>query len=54
MEKSQASWFSYPKYLKICSKDEQIFFGVGTIWDKVINDKILILGWSKPLMPVLS
>ncbi len=54
MEQSQASCFFYPKYLKICSKDDQIFFGFGTIWDKVINEKIFILGWSKPLIPVLA
>ncbi len=37
----------HPKYLKFCSEDEQSFYGFGTTW--VINDKILILGWSNPL-----
>ncbi len=39
---------SHPKYLKLCSEDEQSFYGFGTTLGKVINDKIVILGWSIP------
>ncbi len=37
------------KYLKLCSEDEQSFYGFGKTWGKVIYDKIFILGWSNPL-----
>ncbi len=39
----------HPKYLKLCSEDEQSFYRFGTTWGYVINDKIFILGWSNPL-----
>ncbi len=39
----------HPKYLKLCSEDERSFYGFGTTWGLVINDKIFILGWSIPL-----
>ncbi len=38
----------HSKYLKLCSEDEQSFYGFGTTWGKVFNDNIFILGWSNP------
>ncbi len=40
---------SHPKYLKLCSEDEQSFYGFGV---KVINYYIFILRWSNPLNKV--
>ncbi len=34
------------KYLKLCSEDRRSFTGLEWHGDKVINDKIFILGWS--------
>ncbi len=39
---------SQPKYLKLCSEDEQSFYGL------VKNDKIIILGWSIPLSKIFK
>ncbi len=44
----------HPKYLKLCSEDEQSFYGFGTTWGKWFNDKIFILGWSNPLSEHIS
>ncbi len=38
------------KYLNLCSEDEQRFYVFGTTWGGwVINDNILIFGWTIPL-----
>ncbi len=37
------------KYFNLCSEDEQSFYGFGTTCGYVINDKIIIMGWSIPL-----
>ncbi len=39
----------YLKCLNLCSEDKQSFYGVGTTYGQVNNDKIFILGWSNPL-----
>ncbi len=46
---SQWEYLKNPKYLKLCSEDEQSFYGFGTTWGQGINDNIFILGWSNPL-----
>ncbi len=43
----------YLKYLKLCSEDEQSYYGVGTTCQSVKNDKIFIFGWSNPLKYVI-
>ncbi len=39
----------HPKYLKLCSEDKLGFYGFGTTWGYVINDKMFIFGCSNPL-----
>jgi len=45
---------SYQKYLNLCSEDERRFYGFGTTWEWVINDRIFIFGWTNPLRHVNS
>ncbi len=37
------------KYLNLCSKDEQRSYRFGTTWRWVIDDRILVFGWTIPL-----
>ncbi len=37
------------KYLNLCFEDERRSYRFGTTWGWVINDTILILGWTIPL-----
>ncbi len=39
----------HPRYLKLCSEDEQNFYGFGTTWGLVKNLKNIFLGWSIPV-----
>jgi len=39
----------HQKDLNLCSEDEQKSYGFGTTWGWVLNDRILILGWTNPL-----
>ncbi len=43
----------HQKHLYLCSEDEWRSYGSGIKWGWVINDTILILGWTKPLKGVL-
>ncbi len=43
---------SYQKYLNLCSEDEWRSYGFGTTWEWVINDRIIIFGWTNPLRHV--
>ncbi len=36
-------------YLNLCSEDKLRFYGFGTTWEWVINDRIYIFGWTIPL-----
>ncbi len=38
----------HPKYLQLCSEDEQSFYGFGNDISEVINNNISISGWSIP------
>ncbi len=38
------------KHLNLCPEDERRSHGFGTTWGRVINDRIIILGWTNPLM----
>ncbi len=53
MEDQIALWFN-KKYLNFCSEDERRSYGFGTTWGWVINDRILILGWTIPLSSSLT
>ncbi len=44
----RALWF-HQKHLHLCSEDERRSWGFGTTWGWIINDRILILGWTIPL-----
>ncbi len=46
MGQSQVTPGFYLKYLKLCSEDEQSFYGVGMTCGLVNSDKMFILGWS--------
>ncbi len=48
MEGSESSQIS-SKYLNLCNVDEQRFYGFGTTWGWVINDRIDIFEWTIPL-----
>ncbi len=37
------------KYLNVCSEDERRSYRFGTTWGWVINDRIVIFGWTIPL-----
>ncbi len=39
----------HQKYLNLCSEDERRSYGFGTTSGWVINDRILIFGWTIPL-----
>ncbi len=39
----------HQKYLNLCSEDERRSYGFGTTSGWVINDRILIFGWTNPL-----
>ncbi len=39
----------HKKYLNLCSEDERRCYGFGTTWGWVINDRIVIFGWTIPL-----
>ncbi len=39
----------HQKYLNLCSEDEWRSYGFGMTWGCVINDRIFIFGWTKPL-----
>ncbi len=39
----------HQKYHNLCSEDERRSYGFGTTWGWVINDRILIIGWTIPL-----
>ncbi len=43
--KKKSLWF-HPKYPNLCSEDEQRFYGFGMTWDRVINDRTFIFGWT--------
>ncbi len=36
----------HQKYLSLCSENEQRYYGSGTTWGWVINDRIFIFGWT--------
>ncbi len=38
------------KYLHLCSKEERTSYGFWATWGWVINDRILIFGWTLPLI----
>ncbi len=38
------------KYLNLCSEDERRSYGFGTTWGWVIDDIIVIFGWTNPLI----
>ncbi len=38
------------KYLNLCSENERRSYGFGKTWGCVINDRIVIFGWTIPLM----
>ncbi len=40
----------HQKHLNLGSENEQRSYGFGTTWGWVINDRILIFGWTNPLM----
>ncbi len=40
----------HQKYLNLCSEDERRSYGFGTTWGWIINDRILIFGWTNPLI----
>ncbi len=40
----------HQKYLNLCSEDERRSYGFGTKLGRVINDRIVIFGWTIPLM----
>ncbi len=39
----------HQKYLNLCSEDERRSYRFGTTWERVINDRIFIFGWTVPL-----
>ncbi len=39
----------HQKYLNLFSKDEWRLYGFETTWGWVINDRIVIFGWTIPL-----
>ncbi len=39
----------HQKYLNLCCKDEQRSNGFWMTWGCIINDRILIFGWTNPL-----
>ncbi len=38
----------HKKYLNLCFEDEQRSYGFGKTWRRVINDRIIIFGWTNP------
>ncbi len=42
----------HKKYINLHTEDEQGSYGFGTTWGWVINDKIVIFGWTIPLNTV--